>query len=44
MTDEQRLNWLNEDTERLEDVRGYMVNEEVDIREAIDRLAELQKS
>jgi hypothetical protein len=42
LTDTERLDWLAKDTERLEDVRGRMENENVDIREAIDWLAENQ--
>lgn len=41
MTDTERLNWLDEDVTRLEDVRGRMNNENEDIRDAIDRLAKL---
>lgn len=39
MTDTERLDWLAQDSTRLEDVRGRMENEEEGIREAIDWLA-----
>lgn len=40
MTDSERLDWLEGDSMRLEDVRGWMDNEEHDVRKAIDTLAE----
>lgn len=36
LPDRRRLVWLGEDPERLEDVRGIMLNEDVDIRTAVD--------
>lgn len=39
MTDTERLDWLEVDSSRLEDVRGRVENENVDIRVAIDWLA-----
>ncbi len=39
MTDAERLDWLDHDDARLEDVRYRMLNEEETIREAIDTLA-----
>jgi len=43
MTDTERLDWLDEDNGRLEDVRGRMNNEGEDLRTAIDALAEMQE-
>lgn len=40
MTDTERLDWLEVDNTRLEDVRGRMNNEDETIREAIDALAD----
>lgn len=40
MTDTERLDWLDADNTRLEDVRGRMDNENETIREAIDALAD----
>lgn len=40
MSDTERIDWLEQDSSRLEDVRGRVENENVDIREAIDWLAE----
>lgn len=37
-TDTERLDWLDADNDRLEDVRNYMNNEGVSVREAIDSL------
>lgn len=38
VTDAERLDWLDADNERLEDVRGRMNDEDENIREAIDAL------
>lgn len=37
-TDTERLDWLDADSDRLEDVRNYMNNENVSVRETIDAL------
>jgi hypothetical protein len=37
--DRQRIDWLEADAERLEDVRGYVNNEGGTIRDAIDELS-----
>ena len=48
MTDAQRLAWLEEDLDRLVDLKSYIVNECTDadgnfnICDAIDKLAKLQ--
>lgn len=39
MTDKQRLDWLDEDTERLLDVDWHIKNEGGDVRTAIDVLS-----
>jgi hypothetical protein len=36
--DKDRIDWLNDDTKRLEDVRGHCNNDGVTVREAIDWL------
>lgn len=36
--DTERLDWLDGDSNRLEDVRNYMNNEDASVREAIDAL------
>jgi hypothetical protein len=36
--DTERLDWLDADSDRLEDVRGYMNNEDCGVRAAIDAL------
>lgn len=41
MTDTERLDWLDADNTRLEDVRGRMNNENETVREAIDALVAL---
>ena len=38
-TDSERLDWLEEDRSRLEDVRGRCNNEGTTVREAIDHLS-----
>lgn len=40
MSDSDRLDWLEADESRLEDVRGRVNNEGASIREAIDWLAQ----
>lgn len=44
MTDAERIDWLEEDPDRLEDVRGHYNNSDpqVTVREAIDQMAEIQ--
>lgn len=42
MTDTERIDWLEADPVRVEDVHGYMSNEGATVRGAIDRLAVLQ--
>lgn len=42
MNDQKRLDWLNENIDRLQDVYWHITNEGVTIREAIDKLVELQ--
>jgi hypothetical protein len=37
-TDEDMLNWLDQDANRLEDVRGWLNNEEGSIRDALTAL------
>lgn len=39
MDDTERLNWLAADSDRLEDVRGWLNNNDGELREAIDALA-----
>lgn len=36
MNDSSRMEWLEQDTSRLEDVRGRVENEACTVREAID--------
>lgn len=43
MTDEERLDWLEEDPDRLEDVRGYVNNEGGTVRDAIDAVRTIQE-
>lgn len=40
MTDTERLDWLESDPDRLEDVRGWLNNEDSSVRDAIDVLAD----
>lgn len=40
MTDEERLDWLEQDVDRLEDLHGRVMNEETTVREAIDWFAQ----
>lgn len=43
MTDEERLDWLDDNHTRLQDVYWRMENEGCSLRDAIDWLAEAQK-
>ncbi len=45
MTDSERLDWLQEDWDRLEDVRGLLSNEPFDtVRSAIDELRQRDRA
>lgn len=41
MNDTERIDWLDVDDTRLEDVRFRMINEDENIREAIDAMASM---
>lgn len=43
-TDQERIEWLQADTSRLQDVYWYIQNEDGTVRQAIDKLAELQST
>jgi len=43
MTDQERLDWLEADSDRLEDVRGRVNNEGVSVRAAIDWFADYNR-
>ncbi len=43
-TDKDRLDWLDYDSDRLEDVRGRVNNESETLREAIDWLMDRYES
>lgn len=44
MTDEERIDWIEIDVDRFDDIRGILNNEDAEtVREAIDILAERQK-
>lgn len=44
MTDEQRLDWLDFNANRVRDVYRAMVTEGWDVRQAIDKLAEREST
>jgi hypothetical protein len=44
MKDNERMDWLEADHNRLEDIRWYVINENATVREAIDYLTSKQSN